>query len=99
MVDECQTLLEELNLDCSELESLRLSVLEHMIKRGESTKKKDTYKVNIIEKFDNDIEMLDLDPLELDKDFINDLNYHKLILNQMNGNNKDFKLSYLNDDN
>jgi hypothetical protein len=94
LLDDCQALLEELSINNKEIDNLRLSVLQSLVnlKSEEFTDiNKNQYKIE-----DEDINMIDIDPNELDNDLINDLNYQKLILDQLNNKSSGFKISEWN---
>ena len=106
LLDECQALLEELNMDYKELDSIRISVLQGLVNIknevypdiNQSVNKE--YNALNKQGEDEDIDMLvDIDPNELDNDFINDLNYQKLIMDQLSNKNSGYKLSEWNENN
>ena len=78
------------------MDNLRVSVLQSLV----NVKNEDFTDINKVQyKYeDEDIDM-DIDPNELDNDFINDLNYQKLILDQLNNKGNGYKITEWNDNN
>lgn len=107
VIDECQALLEELGIANKDMDSLRIYVLQYLsVSKSEVVSNLSNINDNnapneycILNNLDEqDCDMI-VDPDELDNDFINDLNYQKLILDQLNNKNSGFKISEWSEEN